>query len=262
MPKFCANLTTMFPEFPVLDRFKQAYESGFDSVEFLFPYSIPIDELKQRLDSYQLKLILINAALGDTSKGQRGIAAIPGLEEEFRKSMELALDYAKHLDVSCIHVMAGLVDQPPHLQCYERTFVNNIQSASDDAQTLGIELMLEPLNLHDLPNYLITSSDHAMRLLNQIDRTNVKLQYDFYHMQIMEGDLGRRVTDLLPHIGHIQFSSRPGRHEPQYGEVNVDYLFELLDSLGYDRYVGCEYSPKKSTKEGLSWGRKWGIHPR
>ena len=262
MPKFCANLTTMFPEHPILDRFGLAFDCGFDAVEILFPYSTSAHELQRRLEDCQLKLVLINAALGDTSKGQRGIGALPGLETEFRQSMKLAFEYAQRLNVRSIHVMAGVVEKSDDCHTYEETFVKNLQAAASIAEPLGIDLMVEPLNLFDVPDYLITSSDHAISLLNRIDRTNVKLQYDFYHMQIMEGDLGRRVAELFPRIGHIQFSSRPGRNEPQYGEVNVDYLFKLLDDLGYEGYVGCEYTPKNSVLEGLNWAAKWGVKPR
>ena len=261
MPKFCANVSTMYSEYPVLERFEQARNSGFDAVEFLFPYAYELDELALRLDDAELKLVLINAALGNPEQGQRGIGAIPGLESEFQSNIDQAFRYASRLGAEAIHVMAGIVSQDQDRERYEETFVTNLAKVADDAQELGIDLLLEPLNLEDSPGYLLTNSDHAMRLIREVDKPNVKLQYDFYHMQIMEGDLGRRVTELLSHIGHIQFSSRPGRHEPQYGEVNVDYLFNLLDDLNYQGYVGCEYSAKGTTQEGLCWASHWGINP-
>ncbi|MYD42721.1 MAG: TIM barrel protein [Gammaproteobacteria bacterium] len=257
MPTFAANISTMFDESDELDRLNHAAELGFKHVEWLFPYKVDKRQIKSRLDSNGLELILINTALG-TAKGDRGIGGVPGREDEFRKSMAQAIEYATEIDISLIHVMAGICTQPSMRNQYLETFARNLSWSGEQLKGSSIRLLIEPLNQVDTPGYLICHTTEALDLISQIDAA-IGLQFDFYHMQIMEGNLGKTMADHIENIGHIQFSSLPGRHEPQYGEVNCQYLFDLLDTLPYTGYVGCEYKPKTNVEEGLSWGSQYGL---
>ncbi len=261
MPRFAANVSTMFPDLPVLERFAAARFAGFEAVEYLFPYGDSPVEIKRRLRDADLRMILLNTPLGDAAGGERGLAAVPGRETDFHRHLELALDYARTLGVPMVHVMAGVV---PEEQCQdaEDVLVENIRHAADVAAPFGIRILLEPLNHEDTPGYFLTLTAHTRRLIEAIGRDNVGLQYDLYHRQIMEGNLARGIADNLDIIGHIQFSSVPGRHEPQYGEVNMPHLFDVCDRLGYDGWIGCEYRPMTTADEGLSWGRRYGLGQR
>lgn len=253
MPKFAANVTTMFPELSMSERMKAARECGFSAVEFLFPYEWSPDEINGWAGRSELEIILINTYPGESA----GLAAVVGSEARFRESFESTLQYAKTLSVPMIHLMAGRAGEGREVS--DDVFVENVQWAANSASDLTI--LLEPLNTLDMPGYLHTSTAHTARLLDAIDRPNVKMQFDFYHMQVMEGHLVRSMEEHFDRIGHVQFSSVPGRHEPQYGEVNVDFLFEWLDQAGYKGWIGCEYKPKGVTRDGLSWARPWGLSP-
>ena len=247
MPKFAANVTTMFQELPMHERMQAAVKCGFKAVEFLFPYDWSPDEISRWQGRNDLEIILINTSPGETALADR--------QADFRQSFHNTLTYAETLGVPMIHLMAGrATDQT---QISETLFIENVQWAAELAADKTI--LLEPLNNIDMPGYLHTSSEHTSRLIDAIGHPNVKMQFDFYHMQVMEGHLVRSLETYRDQIGHIQFSSMPGRHEPQHGEVNVDYLFNWLDSAGYDGWVGCEYTPRDGTVEGLSWAKRWGI---
>ena len=261
MLKFCANLSMMFTEHPINQRFEVAHRSGFDFIEWLFPYSHDIQTIQSWLANSNLKLVLINSALGDTSRGYRGIGAIPGREDDFRQDFERSLEYAAALSVRNIHVMAGVVPAQLSRKKCEATFVENLAWASNLAQGTEVTLLIEPLNHQDIPNYLHSTCAESFDIIRQVDG-EIFLQFDFYHLQITEGNLGDRLRKHYNTIKHIQFSSVPGRHEPKYGEVNVDYLFGLLETLKYERFIGCEYTPKETTEAGLDWGLNWGIKPR
>jgi hydroxypyruvate isomerase len=254
MPRFAANVTTMFHEMEIPERFAAARQCGFTAVEFLHPYEWQINEIRQWLDATGLSIILINTPTGE---GEVGLAALPGREDEFQAVFGQTLEYAVSLNVPMIHLLAGRSSE--RQTASEDRFIENTVWAADLAGASGITLLLEPLNTRDVPGYLHTHCDHTAQLIEQIDRSNVKMQFDFYHSQIMGGDLAASITRHLESIGHVQFSSVPGRHEPQYGEVNVDPLFDHLDNLGYDGWIGCEYIAKGDTREGLSWARAWGL---
>lgn len=251
----------MFPDVAVDGRMRAARDLGFTAVEFLFPYPNPAPEIRRWLDDAGVCMILLNTPLGDAARGERGLAAVPGRQADFRDLFEQAMAYALALDVPMIHVMAGIV--PDHDREEARSvFVENARFAADRAAGHDIRVLLEPLNSEDTPGYLLTRTDEARRCIEAVGRDNVRLQYDFYHRQIMEGNLARNLADNLDIIGHIQFSSVPGRHEPQHGEVNLPYLFDLCDTLGYAGWIGCEYRPRTTTVEGLSWGKRYGLGPR
>ena len=200
--------------------------------------------------------MLVNAALGTPRAGDRGIGALPSRTKDFREQFSQALEYADSLGVSFIHVMAGIVPDNHDRNEYVGTFCENLRWGLNQTNGTRVELLVEPLNSFDTPGYLLTSTHEAMEIIQMLD-SQVGLQYDFYHMQLMEGNLGSTVENLFPYIKHVQFSSVPGRHEPQYGEVNLNFLFRRLDALGYSGFVGCEYQPRKTTLEGLNWIKDW-----
>jgi hydroxypyruvate isomerase len=260
MPRFAANLTTMYQERSVPERFAAAAEVGFKAVEFLQPYQWPVETIREWLEASDLQLILINTAPGLPDDREVGLAAVPGREADFKAIFRDALEYAVTLGVDMIHVLAGRVGAIDADRA-EATFLENIQWAASQAARNSLNILLEPLNSQDVPDYLYTSSAQVARLIEILNVNNVRMQYDFYHMQIMEGNLAVHLSEHLEKIGHIQFSSVPGRHEPQYGEVNLHYLFAYLDRIGYKGWIGCEYTPKTTTEEGLSWARDYGIGP-
>ncbi len=253
MPMFAANLTLMFTEVSFLDRFAAAREAGFEAVEFLFPYAHSAPEVAERLAENGLTQALFNAPPGDWDAGERGIAALPDRVAEFRESIDKALEYAHALDCRTLHVMAGLIPDPAMLDDMLACYVENIRFAADRCEGEGVTVALEPLNSRDVPGYLMPTSAAVADALERIDRPNAGLQFDFYHVQIMEGDLAKRFEAMLDDIVHVQISGVPERHEPNIGEINYPYLFNLMDRLGYTGYVGCEYNPLGDTRDGLRW---------
>ena len=262
MPKFAANISLMFSEVPLLDRIEAAYRCGFNAVEILNPYQESIADLQQRLSDVDLNLVLINTPMGDVKAGERGLGAVPGREMAFRDHFLSAVEYADALKVRKLHVMAGVVPSGVSPQACEEVFVENMRWAQAHIEQAGldVDLMLEPLNDQDVPGYLYARTDQAITLIERIG-PSVQLQFDFYHVHIMEGAVADRLRLLHDRIGHVQFSCVPDRHEPQFGEPDVYPLFELLDSLDYTGWVGCEYRPKTNTLEGLSWGERFGLGP-
>lgn len=259
MPRFDANLSMMFSELEEPQRFQAASKAGFTAVEFLRPYTHPIADIRRWLDDTGLEMVLINTPSGDASKGERGLGALPGRQADFRAVLDQSLDYANGLGAGMIHVLAGVVPEGASRDEYEQTFVENLQEASETAKKRGVRLMLEPLNLRDVPGYLHSTTKQTRKIIEAAGVDNVFLQFDLYHLQIMQGDLVEGLRQNMDVIGHIQFSSVPGRHEPQYGEVNMPHCFQAIDDLGYTGWVGCEYFPRGSTLEGLSWARTYGI---
>lgn len=257
MPRLAANITTMYQELPVAERCDAAARCGFKAVEFLSPYAFSPEEIHRWLRATGLELLLININPGEN--GETGTAALPGREVFFRESFEQALNYASSLSAPMIHVLAGRGTAEQQLS--RALFIEQIRVAADLAAARGITLNLEPLNGQDVPGYLHSKSGATADLLQEIGRDNVRMQFDFYHLQIMEGNLAAGLSKHLPLISHVQFSSVPGRHEPQYGEVNVHHLLNHLDEIGYTGWVGCEYWPKSGTEAGLAWATDYGINP-
>ena len=260
MLRFAANLSTMFDETDELSRLDHIAQLGFRYVEWLFPYSCDKYEIASRLNDLNLELVLFNTASGSAENGDRGIGAIPGREDDFKQAMTQALEYASVLNVPMIHVMAGICPKLDARAEYLETFNKNLTWALQQLEGLSTQLLVEPLNHMDVPNYLISTTAQALELIDMVN-ANIGLQFDFYHLQIMEGNLGHTLSTHIERIAHVQFSSLPGRHEPQYGEVNCEYLFALLESLSYTGYIGCEYRPKTTVDEGLVWAAPYGIGP-
>jgi 2-dehydrotetronate isomerase len=255
MPKFAANLTTLFNELPLPERFTAAAKAGFEAVEVLFPYEHKPMELAEQQQINNLTMALINLPPGDWAKGERGISALPGRENEFNESIALGLEYATEFGCRTVHVMAGIVDGGLANTKAVDTYIANLSHAAEVFGAEGIAVTIEPLNVRAAPGYMISRQGEARDIIQRVGNPNLGLQFDFYHVQIMEGDLATRLREFMPIIRHIQIAGVPERHEPDTGEVNYPYLFALLDELSYDGYVGAEYHPRSTTEAGLDWFR-------
>jgi hydroxypyruvate isomerase len=259
VPKFAANLSMMFQEAAFLDRFAAAAAAGFPAVEYLFPYEVPAAQIGKRLVQHGLTQALFNLPPGDWGAGERGLAALPGREAEFIAGAERALEYALATGCKRVHAMAGLWPSDCDKSKGEAIYVANLRQAADLLASHGITLLIEPINLRDMPGYFLTTTGQALAILDRVERDNVKLQLDLYHCQIMEGDLAIHIRRLFGRYAHIQIAGVPERHEPSRGEINYSYLFDLLDEIGYDGWIGCEYRPAAGTLAGLGWAQRWGI---
>ncbi|MYZ48181.1 2-oxo-tetronate isomerase [Propylenella binzhouense] len=253
MPRFSANLTMLFNEVPFLDRFEAAAQAGFRGVEFLFPYDFAADEIAARLQRHSLALALHNLPAGDWPGGERGIACIPGREAEFRQGVETAIAYARALHCPQLNCLAGIAPSGTDPQLVRSVFVDNLRYAAGRLAEEGLRLLTEPINTRDIPGFFLTTTRQAREILNLVGSDNLYIQYDAYHMQVMEGDLARTIEANLDRIAHIQIADNPGRHEPGTGEINFDFLFRHLDAIGYPGWVGCEYKPAGRTRDGLGW---------
>ena len=259
MPKLAANLSMMFQEAPFLDRFAAAADCGFAGVEFLFPYDFPANDIAARLEKHGLTQALFNLSPGDWAKGERGMAALPGRESEFMATVEQALLYARATKCPRLHVMAGNWPAGRDWREGRSVYVANLKRAADRAAEEGVTSIIEPINTRDMPDYFLNTSSEAISVIDEVGRENLKLQFDLYHCQIMEGDLATHIRRLAGRYAHVQIAGVPERHEPDRGEVNYAYLLELLDEVGYDGWVGCEYRPAGDTRAGLGWARRWGC---
>ena len=257
MPRFAANLSMLYPQHSFLERFAAAAADGFDAVEYLFPYEYSPQVLKQRLEDNGLVQALFNAPPGDWAAGERGIATLPGRQSEFREGVDRALDYAAVLGNSKIHVMAGLLASEAERARHHGVYLENLAYACAQAAKVGVTVLLEPINTRDMPGFFLNRQDQAHAICREVGAPNLKVQFDCYHCQIVEGDLASKLRRDFSGIGHIQVAGVPDRHEPDLGEVNYPFLFELMDELGYDAWVGCEYRPRGDTSSGLKWLRDW-----
>ena len=256
MPRFAANVSFLFNEVPFLERFAEAAHAGFRAIECTFPYEVSAREIAEQLKEHRLELALFNAPPGDWAAGERGTGCLPGREHDFAASFVTALRYAQTTRCTRVHAMAGLVpaDADDAQRARARsTFIRNLRFACSEAHPLGITVLIEPLNPRDMPNYLLTRQDDAHAIRTEVGASNLKVQMDLYHAQIVEGDLSERIRHWLPQVGHIQIAGVPGRHEPDIGEINYAWIFKLLDELKYDGWIGCEYKPLESTAAGLTW---------
>ena len=277
MPQFAANLSLMYTELPFLERFGAAARDGFAGVEYLFPYAHEPALLAAQLRTHGLRQVLFNAPPGGLARGAmaqawdqgaRGTAALPGREAEFRAGVLEALHYAEQLDCPRIHLMAGCLPEGADPAACRQTYVDNLRWAAAQAGACGRDVLIEPINPRDMPGYLLQRQDDAHAVLDAVGSPHLKVQMDLYHCQIVEGDLATKLRQYLPtgRVGHIQIAGVPERHEPDLGELNHPYLFALIDALGYEGFVGCEYRPRDArpggTHAGLAWLRRWRDSPR
>ncbi len=252
MPKFAANLSMLFTELPFLDRIAAAAAAGFDAVECQFPYEYPAGDIARRLEDSRIGMVLHNLPAGDWGAGDRGIAALPQRRTEFRDGVGRAIEYARALGCPRLNCLAGIAVPARHAQAHD-ALIDNLRFAAGALAQAGLELLIEPVNTRDAPGFFVNRSRQAIAVIDAVGAANLRLQFDLYHAQVMEGDLATSLQTLLPRIGHIQVADNPGRHEPGTGEINYAFLFKHLDTLGYDGWVGCEYRPLTTTLAGLAW---------
>ena len=262
MPRFAANISTMFTERPFAERIHAAAAAGFSAVECQFPYEVDAGELERQLDRASVDLVLLNTPPGDFAAGERGLAGLPGREAEFRAGLDRALEYASRVGCAQIHVMAGVRPDGVGRDACREVYKTNLRIAADACGRAGKLALIEPINTRDIPGYLLNTPAEGAAIIHELGAPNLMLQFDFYHAQIMTGDLARSFERHLPVIGHVQIAGVPERHEPDVGEINYPYLFDLIDRLGYAGWVGCEYFPAASAEEGLGWAYRYGIAPR
>lgn len=253
MPKFAANLSMLFTEVDFLDRFRAAAQAGFKGVEYLFPYTWDKTELAAHLKENGLVQVLHNLPAGHWDAGERGIACLPGREAEFRDSVALGIEYARSLGCPRVNCLAGVVPDGLSHEEARRTLVGNLRYAADELQKVGIQLVMEAINQYDMPGFFVSRTQDAIDILEDVGTDNAKMQYDIYHAQRTEGELGNTLSRHLDAIGHIQLADNPGRHEPGTGEIHFPWLFRHLDAIGYTGWIGCEYRPLGRTEEGLGW---------
>ncbi|HSQ72266.1 MAG TPA: 2-oxo-tetronate isomerase [Rubrivivax sp.] len=260
MPQFAANLSMLYQELPFLDRFAAAAQDGFEAVEYLFPYAFDRQDIAARLKAHGLRQVLFNAPPGNWEAGERGLACLPGRQSEFREAMNLALEYAAALDCPRVHAMAGLAPAGTARETLRATYIDNLRWAAQQAARQQVDVLIEPINTRDIPGFFLNRQDDAHAVVAEVGEPNLKVQMDLYHCQIVEGDVTMKLRQYLPtgRVGHLQVAGVPQRHEPDIGELNHAYLFTVLDELGYDGWVGCEYRPQAGarpggTSEGLGW---------
>ena len=260
MPRFAANLAYLFTERPLIERFAAAAAAGFKAVELQFPYDHAPSAIRAEIERHGLTQLGVNTAVG-SREGDSGLAAVPGRERDWDVVFKQALDYAVAIGGSAIHCMAGKVP-PEQRPAAEKTFIANLTRAADAAGNQNITLLIEPLNARDRPNYFLSRVEQAADIVAKVGRPNVKIQFDFYHVQIIGGDLITRFEKHQPLIGHVQIAAVPSRAEPDEGEINYPGIFASLDRLGWSGFVGCEYKPRARTEDGFGWARPYGVAPR
>jgi len=257
MPKLAANLSLLFPQVDFLDRFAAAARAGFRYVEYQLPYAWPAAAIAERASAAGIEVVLHNVPAGDAQKGDRGIACLPERVSEFREGIERAIEYARLVRCPRLNCLAGIVPAEAVRARHFDTLVENVKFAAGRLAAAGIQLMIEPVNTRTVPGFFLTTSRQAIEVLDAAGSANARLQYDIFHMQIMEGDLARTIARLLPRIGHMQLADVPDRHEPGTGEIHFDFLLRHIDRIGYAGWMGCEYNPKGDTNEGLAWAKPY-----
>ena len=253
MPRFAANLTMLFIEVPFMERFAAAKAAGFDAVEYLFPYVYDKNELALMLKTHGLVQVLHNLPAGDWDAGDRGVACDPARTDEFRAGVAKAIEYANALNCPQVNCLAGKLPAGVSPAEAHATLVENLKYASAQLKAAGLRLLIEPINHFDISGFLLTTTAQATAILDEVNSDNLYIQYDIYHAQRMEGELGNTLAKMLPRIGHIQLADNPGRNEPGTGEINYAWLFKHIDAIGYSGWIGCEYKPKTTTQQGLGW---------
>jgi hydroxypyruvate isomerase len=257
MPRFSANLSMLFAEHEFLDRFEAAARAGFEAVEYGIPYSYPKDVLAERLERHRLAQVLINMPAGDWEKGDRGLACDRRRVGEFQDGVGLAIEYARALRCPLVNCLAGIAPRGEDPERVRKTLVGNLRFAAARLAEAGLQLVTEAINTRDMPGFHLCRSAQALSVIDEVAAPNLRLQYDVYHMQVMEGDLAATLERHLARIGHVQIADNPGRHEPGTGEINFEFLLGHLDRIGYRGWVGCEYRPLAATAAGLGWLARW-----
>ena len=250
---FAANLTMLFTEYDFLDRFEKAHKNNFNAVEYLFPYDYKPQELKNLLNEFDLKQVLHNLPAGDWTNGERGIACHPDRIDEFKNGVDTAIEYAKTLNCNQLNCLIGIPPEGISEEELENLIIDNLKYASDKLKNEKIILLIEAINTIDIPGFYLNTTEQAKAIINKVKSDNIFIQYDAYHMQIMEGNLSLTLRDNIEMIKHIQIADHPGRNEPGTGEINYDFLFKYIKSIGYEGYIGCEYNPYNGTENGLKW---------
>ncbi len=259
MPKFSANLSMLFTEHAFLDRFEPAANAGFKAVEFLFPYAFSAADIKARLDSHGLQLVLHNLPAGDWEAGERGIACHPDRVEEFRAGVAQAITYAQALGVGQLNCLAGKTPAGSSDIVLRKTFVDNLRYAASELKKADLKLLIEPINTFDIPGFYLNRTAQALDILDEVGASNAFVQWDIYHAQRMEGELAATIQKHLARIAHIQLADNPGRNEPGTGEINYGFLFAHIDRTGYGGWIGCEYKPAGTTEAGLGWRQRLAL---
>jgi len=257
MPRLAANVSTLFPELPFLERFAAAAKAGFRGVEYQYPYDWQPADIAAAARDARVEVLLHNMPQGDAQRGERGTACLPGREQRFRDDLERAIEYASVVRCRSLHLLAGVAPQGADRAALRATFVSNLKQAARRLAREGMRALIEPLSERTVANCFLRSSAQAAQVLDDVGADNVFIQYDLFHMQIMEGNLAATIARLLPRIGHMQIADVPGRDEPGNGEINFDFLLRHIDALGYSGWVGCEYNPRGDTLEGLKWARPY-----
>ncbi|MCW5719375.1 MAG: hydroxypyruvate isomerase [Bauldia sp.] len=256
MPRFSANLSMLYGEVEFLDRFAAAAKDGFTGVEYLFPYDFPKETVAEKLKANGLEQVLHNLPAGNWGGGERGIGCLPDRVDEFKAGVATAIDYATTLGCKQVNCLAGIAPDGVPADVLKATLVSNLKYAAAELKQAGIRLLLEAINTRDIPGFFVNKSAQAIAIMDEVGSDNLFLQYDFYHMQIMEGDLTPTFKRLKDRIAHVQIADNPGRNEPGTGEINYDFLFGMLDAEGYAGWVGAEYRPKAGTTAGLGWMKR------
>jgi hydroxypyruvate isomerase len=257
MPRFAANVSTLFTEMGFLERFAAARKAGFRAVEYQYPYDFAPAEVAGAARGAGVEVVLHNMPQGDAQRNERGTACLPGREQRFRDDLERAIEYARTARCASLHLMAGVAPAGAEGAALHATYVANLKRAAKRLGEEGMRLLIEPLSERTVANCFLRSSAQAAQVLDQVGAGNAFLQYDLFHMQIMEGNLAATIERLLPRIGHLQIADVPGRHEPGSGEINFDFLFRHVDAIGYAGWIGCEYNPARGTLEGLKWAKPY-----
>ncbi|MDP4299875.1 hydroxypyruvate isomerase [Leptothrix discophora] len=253
MPRFSANLSMLFTEVPMIERYAAAAAAGFRAVEVQFPYEHPAEVVRAQLEAHDLTMVLHNLPAGDWAGGERGIACLPDRVDEFRDGVARAIGYARTLGVPQLNCLAGIAPLGADERVLRATLVGNLRFAASELAKAGLGLLIEPINTFDIPGFHVSRTAQALDILDEVGAANAKVQFDCYHAQRMEGELCGTLSRHLARIGHVQIADNPGRHEPGTGEIAHDFLFRHLDAIGYRGWVGCEYKPATTTVAGLGW---------
>ena len=257
MPRLAANLSMLFTEVGFLERFAAARKAGFGAVEYQYPYDFGAQEVARAARDAGVEVVLHNVPRGDPQRGEHGTACLPGREQSFRQDLQRAVEYARAVRCPRLHCLAGVVPAQADRRQLHATYVANLKQAAALLRETGIQLLIEPVSERTAKNYFLGASAQAIGVLDEVGSDNAFLQFDFFHMQMLEGNLAEKVQRLLPRIGHVQVADAPGRHEPGSGEINFDFLFAHLDRIGYAGWIGCEYNPAGDTVEGLKWAKRY-----